>query len=77
MKGYFVWAFMDNFEWGSYVPRFGLVYVNYNNNLTRTAKTSAYWYKEKTGKITEWALGEGEYPYQSVEEFASDFILSY
>lgn len=28
VKGYFVWAFMDNFERGSYVPRFGLVYVD-------------------------------------------------
>lgn len=76
VKGYFVWAWMDNFEWGSYIPRFGLVYVDYNNNLTRTPKASAYWYIQKTKQIREYALGQGDYPDHSLinyEEFGVDY----
>jgi beta-glucosidase len=30
LKGYFVWTFMDNFEWAKgYRPRFGVVYTNF------------------------------------------------
>ncbi len=30
LKGYFVWSFLDNFEWAwGYVKRFGIVYVDY------------------------------------------------
>ena len=44
LRGYFVWSFMDNFEWGfGYRPRFGLVHVDYET-LVRTPKDSARWY---------------------------------
>ncbi len=45
LQGYFVWSFMDNFEWAQgYRPRFGLVNVNYDS-LERTPKKSFYWYQ--------------------------------
>ena len=41
LRGYFVWSFMDNFEWGlGYRPRFGIVHVDYET-LARTPKDSA------------------------------------
>ena len=45
-KGYFVWSFMDNFEWSkAYSRRFGLVYINYQT-LKRTKKDSFYYYHD-------------------------------
>ncbi|MDO4743226.1 MAG: GH1 family beta-glucosidase [bacterium] len=44
--GYFLWSFMDNFEWAyGYTERFGIVYVDYDTQV-RIPKDSAYWYKE-------------------------------
>ena len=46
VRGYFVWSFMDNFEWAEgYKHRFGLVHVNYDT-LERTVKDSGHWYKK-------------------------------
>ncbi|KAJ4836190.1 hypothetical protein Tsubulata_013725 [Turnera subulata] len=48
VKGFFAWSFMDNFEWSSgYTKRFGLTYINYNKNLTRTPKDSTKWFTNK------------------------------
>ncbi len=45
LKGYFVWSFMDNFEWAlGYSKRFGIHYVDYKT-LERIPKNSALWYK--------------------------------
>lgn len=45
VEGYFIWSFMDNFEWAEgYRPRFGLVYVDYSTQK-RFVKDSGYWYK--------------------------------
>ncbi len=46
VQGYFVWSFMDNFEWlCGYSKRFGVVHIDYKT-LKRTPKDSYYWYKE-------------------------------
>lgn len=44
VKGYFLWSFLDNFEWGQgYSIRFGLCHMDYAT-LRRTPKLSAQWY---------------------------------
>jgi len=46
LAGYFVWSFMDNFEWAKgYSQRFGIVYNDYETQ-TRTPKDSALWYRD-------------------------------
>ena len=46
LRGYFVWSFMDNFEWAvGYAKRFGLVYTNYETRA-RVIKDSGHWYGE-------------------------------
>jgi beta-glucosidase len=45
VKGYFYWSLLDNFEWGSYIPRFGLIDVDFET-FKRTPKNSASFYKE-------------------------------
>lgn len=44
--GYFVWSFLDNFEWAEgYRPRFGLVHVDYATQQ-RIVKDSGKWYSD-------------------------------
>ncbi len=46
LAGYFVWSFLDNFEWGhGYRQRFGLVWVDFETQ-ERILKDSALWYKQ-------------------------------
>ena len=46
IKGYFLWSFMDNFEWAhGFNARFGLVYVDYSTQK-RIVKDSGYWYRD-------------------------------
>jgi len=46
VDGYFVWTFLDNFEWAEgYFPRFGLVHVDFKTQK-RTIKESGYWYSQ-------------------------------
>lgn len=46
VRGYMYWSLLDNYEWGSYMPRFGLVDVDRENGFKRTIKPSGYFYKE-------------------------------
>ena len=45
VRGYLYWSLMDNYEWSSFVPRFGIVDVDYKT-FKRTPKPSAYFFKE-------------------------------
>lgn len=47
IRGYFYWSLCDNLEWAEgFGPRFGLVYIDYKNNLRRIKKDSFYDYQE-------------------------------
>lgn len=48
VRGYLYWSMLDNYEWSSFVPRFGLYEVN-RNTFERTPKPSASFYKEVIG----------------------------
>ena len=43
--GYFHWSLLDNWEWGTYTPTFGLASVNHET-YERTLKPSGYFYGE-------------------------------
>jgi len=46
IRRYFVWSFMDNFEWAHGLsPRFGIVHVDYETQQ-RIPKRSAWWYRD-------------------------------
>ena len=50
LAGYFVWSFIDNFEWAwGYTQRFGIVHIDYATQK-RIPKDSAYWYSEVIAK---------------------------
>ena len=45
LNGYFLWSFMDNFEWAEgYEPRFGIVYNDFETQQ-RYPKNSALWWQ--------------------------------
>jgi beta-glucosidase len=46
LRGYFLWSFIDNFEWSfGYTKRFGIVYADYIDQR-RVPKDSFYFYRE-------------------------------
>ncbi|MCS6935802.1 MAG: GH1 family beta-glucosidase [Chitinophagales bacterium] len=46
VRGYFIWSFLDNFEWAEgYRPRFGIVHVDFNTQK-RTVKQSGKWFSD-------------------------------
>ncbi|MFE0154024.1 glycoside hydrolase family 1 protein [Nonomuraea sp. NPDC059007] len=42
VRGYFHWSALDNYEWGTYAPTFGLIHVD-RETFARTPKPSAAW----------------------------------
>lgn len=45
LRGYLYWSLMDNYEWGSFKPRFGLVNVDFTT-FERRPKPSAMFFRE-------------------------------
>lgn len=46
VRGYFLWTFLDNFEWSDgYKQRFGIIYVDFATQQ-RIVKDSAFWYQK-------------------------------
>ncbi|KAM7272415.1 hypothetical protein ACFE04_027078 [Oxalis oulophora] len=46
VKGYFVWSFLDGYEWAAgHAIGCGLMYVDYENGLKRIPKSSAHLFK--------------------------------
>ena len=57
VDGYFVWSFLDHFEWElGYTKRWGIVYVDFATQQ-RTLKSSARWYREL---IESWRSATGQ-----------------
>ncbi|MFD0901844.1 glycoside hydrolase family 1 protein [Actinomadura sediminis] len=52
VRGYLHWSLLDNYEWGTYAPTFGLVAVD-PDTFARTVKPSARWLGEvaRTGAL--------------------------
>ncbi|KAG2396450.1 Beta-glucosidase 13 [Vigna angularis] len=47
VKGYFAWSLLDNFEWADgFSVRFGIIYVDFKDGLSRYPKKSAQWFKK-------------------------------
>jgi len=46
VRGYYAWSTIDLYSWiNGYKKRYGLIYVDYENNCKRIPKDSFYWYK--------------------------------
>jgi beta-glucosidase len=46
IRGYYIWTFMDNFEWQEgFRPRFGIVHTNFETQ-ERIVKDSGLWFRE-------------------------------
>ncbi|MFT4136868.1 glycoside hydrolase family 1 protein [Microbacterium sp.] len=43
VRGYCYWSLLDNYEWGSYGPTFGLIAVDREGDFARTPKPSLAW----------------------------------
>jgi len=47
IDGYFCWSYADNVEWlFGLRPRWGLIYIDYEDGLKRSLKDSALWFRE-------------------------------
>jgi beta-glucosidase/6-phospho-beta-glucosidase/beta-galactosidase len=54
VDGYLYWSLFDNYEWGSFGPRFGLYRVDYANGFKRTLTEGGEAFQEvirRSGKL--------------------------
>jgi beta-galactosidase len=65
LKGYFLWSFLDNFEWAlGYTRRFGIVHVDYDTGR-RLPKASAAWYSRL---VRNNGLDDGPLPLKEIPQ---------
>ncbi|XP_062118343.1 beta-glucosidase 24-like [Humulus lupulus] len=71
VKGYFYWALLDNFEWGSgYTVRYGLYFVDYSDNRRRYPKLSALWLPTFLKGSINKSAPKAQYPARRVKKLA-------
>lgn len=60
VRGYMYWSLLDNYEWWTFIPKFGLVDVDRENGFKRTPKPSAYFYRDiiRNNGFTQEILSE-------------------
>jgi beta-glucosidase len=59
IRGYFLWSFMDNFEWGfGFTKRFGMTWVDYETQ-NRVLKDSGRWYA-KTARENGFPVSDAD-----------------
>ena len=46
VKAFLYWSLLDNYEWRSFLPQFGLVEVDREHDFKRTIKPSAYFLRD-------------------------------
>lgn len=67
VRSYYAWSILDNFEWSDgYVPRFGLTYVDYENQQKRIPKDSSKWFK-RLADARDIASGSGRAAVDGIE----------
>jgi beta-glucosidase len=59
VRGYLHWSALDNYEWGSWKPTFGLVAVDHET-FARTPKPSAYWLGDLARRLVVPGVGAEE-----------------
>jgi beta-glucosidase len=56
--GYLHWSLLDNYEWGSYKPKFGLIAVDRAHDFRRTPKSSLAWLGRVAGEHPDGLAGD-------------------
>ena len=78
IRGYFLWTFLDNFEWSEgYRERFGMIYVDFMTQR-RIVKDSAFWYQDVIKTRTKAGLWtDGRYFVQAAKQLEGTTVTLY